>query len=586
MPKRTSYPPSHIAYMEEADDDGHVLSGAEPKYARSTAPGSPRKQQPNTSKTRRDSRRTTDNCSSTDSSDSTAHPTTSKGKSKMKPKDERRASTVMVPKQRPVARSAKTAPVPSSRASDESSGYYPIPHPAGPSRPRAHTRPGPEGYYGPPNPRAPPLRPPMSGSAFYPPPPVMVPPSFPPPSFPPPAWHGPFPGPGPIPPPLHPPTGPIDHHPPPRDLAMRFRRPSSSMGFRQVSNPYEYEYEGSPERSVARRPSVSRKASKEIKEHEDRKRMPPPPRPKSTRPERSERTERERLERGRMERERERVERDRIDRMERNRMERERLEHERLERPERIVLKPQPSNNNNNHRKSVVFDENDLDGDSSVYNVPPILRRGSGVEYGSTPLKNRRQSFDAPDSVFDYEDDEDDDDEEDEYSYEEPAPRARSRRRSHIEVEDKMRDASRYQDNMGGTSALTYEALRKAKTRASSRSTRSSASRDESEYKHSATTHTTRSSSGEDDITIKVSAGCVVEVGNVKIHSTEGGEVSVGRTGTSRTSSDRGTSVWGDERRTRASSQSAYARGLPAPGSYTPSRLYSEQHYDDDDSYY
>ncbi|KAI0115489.1 hypothetical protein GGR51DRAFT_555921 [Nemania sp. FL0031] len=555
--QRTSYPPSHVMYVEDADDDGHVLSGTEPKYARSTAPGSPRKQQPNTSKTRRDSRRTSDNCSSTDSSDSTAHPTAGKGKSKMKAKDDRRSSAVVLPKQRPGIRSTKTTPVPSSRASDETA-YYTIPHGTGPSRPRAQTRP--ESYY-PPNPRAPPPRPPMSGSAFYQPPVMMPPPSFPPPSFPPPSWQAPFPGPGPMaPPPLHPLPGPMDHPFPPRDLAMRFRRPSSSMGFRQSSNSYEYE--ASPERSVARRPSVSRKVSKEVKDHEDRKRMPPPPRPKSTRPERSDRMDREHLER-----------------------------LERMERPGRITLKPQPSNNN--HRKSVVFDDDDDVDDESVYSIPSLLRRGSGVEYGSAPFKNRRQSFDtAPGEVFDYEDDEDEDNEEEVYYYREPAPRSRSRRRSsHVEIEDKIRNASRYQDNMGGglSSALTADALRKSKASRSSQSTRSSASRDESDYKHSATTHTTRSSSGEEDITIKVSAGCVVEVGNVKIHSTEGGEVSVGRTGGSRNGSDRGTSVWGDERRSRldrprASSQSAYARGLPAPSSYTPSPLY--RHYDDDDSYY
>ncbi|KAI0415362.1 hypothetical protein F5X98DRAFT_217364 [Xylaria grammica] len=567
MPKRNPFPPSHIAYVEDADDDGHVLSGAEPKYARSVAPGSPRKQQPNTSKARRESRRTVEVSSSTDSSDSTAHPMTGKGKSKMKSKDERRSSAVVVSKQRPPPRSSKTAPVPASRASDDSSAYYTIPHP---SRPRARTRP--ESYYGqaPPQPM-PPSRPPITGSPFYQqPPPGMVPPSFPPPS-----WQGPFPGPMP-PPPLAPPLAPVDHHFPPRDLAMRFRRPSSSMGFRQVSNPYEYE--ASPERPVPRRSSISRKVSKETKEREDRKRMPPPPRPKSTRPERQERL-------------------DRLDRL-------ERLERpERSERPERIVLKPQPQPTLNGNRKSVVFDDDDdLDADSTLYHSNrDVLRRGSGVEYGSSPFTNRRQSFDATESVFNYEEDEEDEEDEGyEYYYEEePArPRSRSRRRSsHMGIEDKIRDASRYQDNMGGgpTPALTVDALRKVKTGGSSRSTRSSASRDESEYKHSATTHTTRSSSGEDDITIKVSAGCVVEVGNVKIHSTEGGEVSVGRTGNSRTGSDRGTSIYGDERRIRsdrsrgrASSQSAYSRGLPAPSSsYTPSPLqYGYDDDDDDDSSY
>lgn len=316
---------------------------------------------------------------------------------------------------------------------------------------------------------------------------------------------------------------------------------------------------------MARRSSASKKASKEVKEQEDRKRMPPPPRPKSTRPER----------------------------MGRERPERQ----ERPERPERIILRPQAPINN--RRKSVVFDDDETDGDSSLYQHPPpqFLRRGSEVEYGSGPFKDRRQSFDAAESVFNYEDDEDDDDEVEYYYEEPPAPRARSRRRSHVEIEDKMRNASRYQDNIGGPPALTTEALRKARTVASSRSTQSTGSRDESEYKHSATTHTTRSSSGEDDITIKVSAGCVVEVGNVKIHSTEGGEVSVGRIGNSRTGSDRGTSIYGDDRksrsdrssaaRARASSQAAYPRGLPAPSSYTPSPLHAQHDYyydyDDDD---
>lgn len=53
----------------------------------------------------------------------------------------------------------------------------------------------------------------------------------------------------------------------------------------------------------------------------------------------------------------------------------------------------------------------------------------------------------------------------------------------------------------------------------------------------------------EDDITIKVPTGSVIEVGNVKIHSTEGGEVNVGRTGTPQAGSDRGTSAYRDHRK-------------------------------------
>ncbi|KAJ2965571.1 hypothetical protein NUW58_g10863 [Xylaria curta] len=110
MPKRAPIPPTHVAYVEDADDDGHVLSGTEPKYARSVAPGSPRKQQPNTSKARRDSRHVTDVCSSTDSSDSTAHPMASKGKSRTKSKDERRLGPVVVAKQRPTMNRLRITP--------------------------------------------------------------------------------------------------------------------------------------------------------------------------------------------------------------------------------------------------------------------------------------------------------------------------------------------------------------------------------------------------------------------------------------------------------------------------------------------
>ncbi|KAI1173716.1 hypothetical protein F4777DRAFT_427534 [Nemania sp. FL0916] len=565
MPKqRSEQLPPNIAYFEDADEDGCVRPDAKPHYARSVAPGSPRKQQPNTSKTRRDTRHTADVCSPTDSSDSTALPT-GKGKLKIKPKDNRELGAVVAPKRRPTIRPAKTTPAHPSRMQDEFSGYYPPPPGAGPMRPRAHTRP--ESYYGqapplPPSQRMPmPMPMPGPGPGFYPGPPQgMVPPSYPPPS-----WQAPFPGPMPPPlqqpsQPLHPLPAPMDHNYPPKELSMRYRRPSSSMGFRQASNPYEYE--ASPERSVARRSSTSRKASKEVKEQEDRKRMPPPPRPKSTRPERT----------------------DRIVRPDRP---------ERPERMERIVLKPQPPPAN--HRKSVVFDDDDLDGDSALYTGNYNMnRRDSGVEYGSRPFTNPRQSYDGAESIFNWEDDDDGEDDEEEYYYVDPAPKPRGRRRSQVEMDDKMRSASRYQDNMGGglTAALTSEALRKAKSGASSRSTRSTASRDESEYKHSATTHTTRSSSGEEDITIKVPAGCTVEVGNVKIHSSEGGEVSVGRTGNSRFGSDRGTSIYDDDRRSRSDrstahgrnrSKGAYARGLPAPSSYTPSPLYYNQGYDDDD---
>lgn len=90
------------------------------------------------------------------------------------------------------------------------------------------------------------------------------------------------------------------------------------------------------------------------------------------------------------------------------------------------------------------------------------------------------------------------------------------------EGESKYLDALKYQEVVGGTpQPLTAESLRKANKRgevASSRSTRSSASRDESEYKRSSTTGITRSSSGaHDDFTIKVSGAAVVRVHGAEI---------------------------------------------------------------------
>jgi hypothetical protein len=89
----------------------------------------------------------------------------------------------------------------------------------------------------------------------------------------------------------------------------------------------------------------------------------------------------------------------------------------------------------------------------------------------------------------------------------------------------------------------------KTKNGSISYSTRSSASRDESSYRQSATTRTTRSGSGGDDITIKLHGGAVVEVGNTKISCIKGGEINIPRAGGG---SDPGT-VYDDDLKGRAS---------------------------------
>jgi hypothetical protein len=96
--------------------------------------------------------------------------------------------------------------------------------------------------------------------------------------------------------------------------------------------------------------------------------------------------------------------------------------------------------------------------------------------------------------------------------------------------EKKYTDALKYQEAVGGASQmpLTAETLRKASKRgavASSRSTRSSGSHDDSEYKRSNATGLTRTSFNSDDFTIKVSGGARVRVPGAEIECEDGGEI-------------------------------------------------------------
>ncbi|KAI1371525.1 hypothetical protein F4677DRAFT_457117 [Hypoxylon crocopeplum] len=509
-----------VAYFEDADDDGKLIPGTEPKYARSSAPSSTSKEKPNTSRSRKDSSRRESRSPPTSLSDTdTTEPLSASKREKMK-EDRKRASLVLKQQQqRPPPRSHKTAPPPSSRMSDESSFYgvhsSPTVATASSSRPRARTRP--ESYYGQGQ------RPPLSTSAYAHQPPH--PSHLPPPSFPPSPWMGvPTPPMGhalvhqPIPSPSY-----AELNPPPRDLASRFRRPQSAMGFHQPSKSHDYE--PSKEKALTRRTSVSRKTSKE---HEDARRMPPPQRPASTQ-------------------------------------------------PNRLVIRPPLPSLAASRRKSVGFEEEDLDGDPGMYKA--VARRE--VEYGSgalpIPSRQRRRSFDA-ESAFDAGS-----------SYEIESA-SRGRRNSYYNFEDKVRDASQYQDDVSGNApALTAEALRRVKNGGSSHSTRSSQSRDESDYKQSATTRTTRSSSGDDDITIKLPMGAVIEVGNTKIHCKDGGDINIGRGGASRGGgSDNATSNYDDDRKSRGDRSAAKTRTSSQAGSYSRTRhapaLYappSYGHYDD-----
>jgi len=120
--------------------------------------------------------------------------------------------------------------------------------------------------------------------------------------------------------------------------------------------------------------------------------------------------------------------------------------------------------------------------------------------------------------------------------------------------EDKLNMAASYQEDVAGPSVpLTAEVLKRQQRRhaGSSRSTKSSASRDESDYKKSATTRTTRSGSGngqdDENVTIKVTGQARVMVGGAQIDC-GGGEIEIKRnqnriqSGSERERSERGAS--------------------------------------------
>lgn len=495
-----------IAHVEDVDEDDNILVGSQ-RYAKSTiasAPGSPIKQQMNTGRKKASRRIAT---TSPDESDSTEQASSS-SRHKNGEKRPSRGSRSKDVLDRPAARTVKTAPAP--RRHDDPSYYGVTQHISSSSaRPRAASRP--QSYYGP--------TPPLSNSAYYGARPQMHPNPV---SYPAPPWLGPLPGSSPL--GSSPLANSTDYfsrgqsHDP---LASRFarpeQRPRSSMGHRVGSfgsGFEEYDAPPPPERhvNVTRQPSLK---TRPLKEHEDRRRMPPPSRPSTTQP--------------------------------------------------RQIFKPpalQPQ-----HKKSVGFNEDDLDGESDYYRHEP---RRTSIDFlkDNLPIRsNRRQSL-GPEYYGE------------QYALELAASKSKreKRRSTSYGMEDKVKNASQYQAEVvrDAPQALTPENLRRHKNGGSSRSTRSSASRDESSFRHSATTKTTRSGSNDDDITIKVPNGAVVEVGNAKINCTNGGEINIGR---GNGGSDRDT-VYGDElrsrgsraerpsTRTRTSSQSAHSRhprALPSP---------------------
>ncbi|KAK8101223.1 hypothetical protein PG999_011597 [Apiospora kogelbergensis] len=470
------HPRPNPAMVEDLDEDDRVIEGSG-HYARSNAmmspPGSPLRQQMNTSK-KKSSRRSHDHSISPPEYDLESDlPSPGPRPSRRDSKTEKKRSSMGGSKgkavvlkedrpRRPTTRTAKTAPGPPPRGLSDEASYYGIPSQTiipSHSRPRAATA-RPASYYGTS------ARPPLSHSAYYGGAPALGT------SFPPPAWNG-----GPGMPPMGPPQmmaqsplsgPPVDYFSnnarPADTLAARFSRqgeprPRSSLGFRGPPSAYEdYEHSQVMETPPMRHASLTRRPKKDQDER-DRNRMPPPPRPQTTKP------------------------------------------------ADRLVFRPpqQP-------RKSAHFLEEELEteGDDDLYQSAP--GHPEAFEYGTAmvPSRARRTSIDSEDyedGVFTLE------------------PAGHNRRHSSYNFEDKMKQATSYQNDVTGgpTAPLTAETLRRVKNSGTSRSSRSTQSRDESSYKQSATTRTTRSSSADDDITIKVPDGAVVEVGNTKISCGKGG---------------------------------------------------------------
>ncbi|KAI4602037.1 hypothetical protein KJ359_010903 [Pestalotiopsis sp. 9143b] len=505
------------AMVEDADEEGNVNPNGSRRSARSTITtrtGSPMKQQSNTSrkKSSSSSAQRLPPTVSPNESDSTEQASSSSSRHKSKEKRSSRKGKEVVVPDRPRMRTSQTTPAAAPRnIPSDDPAHYGIPHrsitaTSTSGRPRAHSRP--QSYYN---------VPPLSQSAYYPhqasPLSYGVSPQW---------GGGPLLGTSPF------GTSPMSH---PNDyfggraeyavgngdrLASRFEsRPRSSMGNYGTSFEDRYDFEApSPharQDSVHRKPSLSKRTTKDS---EDRRTMPPPPRPQTT--------------------------------------------------GARQHFKPPPSQS---HRKSVNFDEDDSDVGTDIYDDIP---RGATVDFlKEMPIRSRRpsqgtvrrQSLGLEYPVDDYAAIEPD----------RPKARRQDRRSVSYSIEDKMQSASRYQNAVTGTAPapapLTPDNLRRVKNSTSSRSTRSSASRDESSFRQSETTKTTRSGSNDDDITIKVPSGAVVEYGGAKIRCANGGELTVGRSG----GSDRGT-VFDDDlrshaRRTersamrpRASSQSVHTR--------------------------
>lgn len=510
-----------VATVEDADEYGNPVEGTQ-CYASSVAPSSPAKEQPNTSRARKErTRKGSDSHELTGAvtdSDSTVHPRRESTKKPSKDREKSSSSSskkaLMTSSSRPPVKHSKATSTSSLPRRDEAM-FYGIadPNDSLPMRPRSQSRPA--SFYPPPG---------MPGMSVKPPPPANArfyasqPPGGIPTSYPPPPWapgHPPCPpippSPSPIlshplgpPPPGPPPLGPPPPSGPPlpppepplfaRPLESRFgpsARPQSSIGFRPAPSPIEYNphddyYDEPHDRALARRPSASRRMSKV---EDDRKAMALPRRAASARP---------------------------------------MSLAIRGPPPAPPAPVPPPVPQTPASRRIGGYDDHDDDYEE------PFFRDLSPRNYDN-PLAPLPRSSYSPDYSYDAPD----------YQTEVPG---RAHRHSYyggnsvssgsayereLRMEDKLLTARRYQDRYedeltGPGLPLTAEALRKAtRNGGSSRSTRSSGSHDESDYRQSATTRTTRSGPNDENYTIRVKGSTVLRLGGAEVQCEDGAEINI-----------------------------------------------------------
>lgn len=151
-----------------------------------------------------------------------------------------------------------------------------------------------------------------------------------------------------------------------------------------------------------------------------------------------------------------------------------------------------------------------------------------------------------------------------------------------VSLDDKFNNALNYQAAVSGPQFdLTADALQKSRRRsgiAPSRSTRSSGSRDESEYRRSSITRT--SYNGNDDLTIKISGNARLRVPGVgaEIECDDGGEIVFStRPGDPRSDSDQGSMIYRqlEDNRSRVGGKALPQRARAPSQSDSQSRSYA-----------